>query len=67
MMLRDFESRVADFEATALDRDTLDEIENNSGLICHPWSFLRKNGLKLSVCCAVLCCAEDQGGKKLVL
>ena len=31
MMLRDFESHTADFEATALDRDTLDEIENNVG------------------------------------
>lgn len=31
MMLRDFESHIADFEATALDRDTLDEIENNVG------------------------------------
>lgn len=31
MMLRDFESHIADFEATALDRNTLDEIENNVG------------------------------------
>lgn len=39
MMLRDFESHAADFEETALDRDTLDKIGNNSSLICLPRSL----------------------------
>lgn len=44
MMLRDFESHIADFEETALDRDTLDEIENNSSLICCPRSLVERTG-----------------------
>lgn len=36
MMLRDFESHIADFEETALDRDTLDKIENYLSLIHLP-------------------------------
>ena len=44
MMLRDFESHIADFEETALDRDTLDEIENNSSLICCPRSLVERMG-----------------------
>lgn len=44
MMLRDFESHIADFEETALERDTLDEIENNSGLICLPRRLLKRMG-----------------------
>lgn len=44
MMLRDFESHIEDFEETALDRDTLDEIENNLSLIYLPQSFLERMG-----------------------
>lgn len=44
MMLRDFESHIADFEETVLDRDTLDEIENNLSLICLPRSLMERTG-----------------------
>lgn len=42
MMLGDSESHTADADGTASDRDTLDEIENNSGLICLPRRLLVK-------------------------
>lgn len=44
MMLGDSESHTADFEGTAWDRDTLDDIGNNAGLTRLPGVFWEERG-----------------------